>query len=135
MKRRTFIYTGLGLAAVAGVTLGIPVYRHFRRTQFESGDPLTTPDELGRFCDKNGLFAIGKQYLREHPDENTSTKLQQLLLEGSGSKAAASETDEEKINFLKNKIHDEFGRQESYILDGWVVSATEARQCALLTLS
>lgn len=135
MKRRTFIYSGLGIAAAAGIGLGIPVIRHFRRTQFESGDPLTTPDELGRFCDKDGLIKVGKQFLSEHPEEKSAAKLQHSLLDGADAAWQGSGHEEEKIDFLKNKIHAEFGRRESYILDGWVVSHTEARQCALLTLS
>lgn len=133
MKRRTFILTGLGTAALAGIGLGIPIYRHFHHTHFDTGDPCTTPMELGSFCDEATLKAIGKAYCKAYPAEANPTQLKQLIL-GDFPKASVQD-DYTRFNFILDKVHHDFASEQEVILEGWVLSRTEARQCALLSLT
>lgn len=135
MKRRTFILSAMAVTAVAGLSVAVPVFLHFRKRHFESGDPLTTPEDLGYFCDEKALRAIGTQYRSAHADESSSASLQKLLLNSDKGTTRSFEREEDCILFLRQKIQDEFNKAETLVVDGWVLAPTEARQCALLSLT
>ncbi len=128
MKRKPFIIS----AAV--VALGLPAVYHFRKNKWNNDSPLTLPVMLYSFCDEKTILQIGDTYRNLVPAENTKQKLEQLIL--VNNKGLTVNNDHEEIAaFIDSKIREEFSLSQTIIIKGWVIAVTEARQCALLTLS
>jgi hypothetical protein len=126
MKRRTFIITASSVAVALPVT-------YYVAKQKNQPNPLITPDLLGRFCDEKTLYAIGTSYRTLVPDENDKQKLMDLVLtDANGKKIKTSDRAgiEEMVN---KKVHEDFVTHNTMIIKGWVISKTEARQCALFS--
>ena len=72
---------------------------------------------------------IGAQYRAMVPRENSIKALQ----------AAISKTHEKVLGIwdqsIEQQIHDDFAAGRVVIVGGWVLAVTEARQCALYSLS
>ena len=131
MKRRTFI-----MAAVAtSVVVAIPAVYYSSRRKKISGDPLGMPYVLDRFCTKKEIYNIGVRYRSQAPSENTKEKLTELLLSNNKGKKIESMNKSAIAELLKEKIQEEFSAYKTIIVNGWVISATEARQCALFSLA
>ena len=78
----------------------------------QTGQHESRPAMLSSICDEKTLREIGQAYLQKHP----------------GSK------DELRKLVLNARAEDDFRNNRTIIIKGWVLSVTEARQCALLTL-
>lgn len=129
MKRRAFIYITVGAAAAVSI---LPVVRYKKR-KFTPHDPLLEPEALARFCDENEICAIGKHYRSLVPGENKKAKLIELLLTNEAGGKEKS-TDKSVIStFIEEKIKADFKADRTIIARGWVISETEARQCALVS--
>lgn len=126
MKRKTFIFTAL---AIAAIPFGGYWFSH-RET-----DPLITPKELGKFCDDQQLQFIGETYLRFKPEENKKEKLINLLLQNETSEKVNFSNHSTLTKFLDEKILNNFSNGQFIAIDGWILSETEARQCALLSIT
>jgi hypothetical protein len=128
MKRRTFII------AASSVAVGLPVV-YYTAKQKNQINPLIKPDLLGRFCDEKTLWIIGSNYRVLVPQENEKQKLTDLILtDKNGKKIKASDRFgvEELVN---KKVNADFLTNETIVINGWVISKTEARQCALFSFS
>jgi hypothetical protein len=75
---------------------------------------------------------IGKSYLAAVPSENSADAL----------RAVISNTERKRIRFpwtgrswIDDQVRDDFAAGRTVLVDGWVLSATEARQCALFSLA
>ncbi|WP_242117132.1 hypothetical protein [Aestuariivivens sediminicola] len=75
------------------------------------------------------LRDIGKMYLETHPKERREKKLIRLL-----TKDYKDETMSLKDHLKQNIIQD-FKSKNTLIIAGWILSKTEARQCALMALT
>ncbi len=130
MKRRFFILS----AATVGV--GLPVAYYIKeKSSDKNSNPLFIPQLLSTFCSEHMLKNIGKNYMLQVPDENGKTILQDLLLtDNSGKKTKATATDEVAA-LMNNKMNADFTAANTLVLNGWVLSKTEARQCALFSLT
>ena len=115
MKRRNFLLVGTaGIAAIS-----IPSYNYyFGDVTF---DPLLAqPQSLSLIWESKEIRAIGKEFLKQTPEERRVRKLVNLLTDRS------SDTDT-----LENEITKDFKSGRTVLVDGWILSETEARQCAL----
>jgi hypothetical protein len=130
MKRRTFLLTTT--AAVAAASVPIARYYSFRKKTYH---PLLMPEELGNFCDEKIIREIGKQYIKAIPQENAAIKLKEILLKDNSGKQI-DESDKTAVSaLLDKKIQDDFNNFRIHVLNGWVICETEARQCALFSLT
>ena len=122
MKRKNFILlSGLGISAIA-----IPTwYFNFRELEYDSS--LKSPEFLSNFLDGKSIIEIGELYLKQVPDENNERKLVSLL-------PISDTSDNNTIEILQQQITDDYISGETIIVDGWILSKTEARQCALYSL-
>ncbi len=94
------------------------------------------PMVLANFCDGNTIRDIGLCYRNEVPEENERKKLEVLLMKNNQGIKVDSKSDDVAISeFLKSKIDQEFKKGQIVIENGWVLSETEARQCALFSFS
>lgn len=122
MKRRTFV-----IAACAAVVT-IPVLNYSWSYLHEP--PIYYPNELGRVCDENSIREIGKKYRNLFPGENLKQKLTDLIMNGFSQGKGGS--DRSLVHkFLDQKIYDDFLGYKTVVIEGWVISITEGRQCAL----
>lgn len=126
MKRRTFIF-----AAVASIALPIGAYTWYHL----DNNPLTFPKELSLFCNNEELFLIGKAYIDKNPLENSENLLKKYLLTDDRGNSYKVNSKTELVKWLDVKIIEDFKLKNFLILNGWVISRTEAQQCALLSLT
>lgn len=130
MKRKKF----LAITATALVIASVPTYWYYKKkSRFEN--PLTTPDDLSRFCDEGTIREIGISYRNMMPAENEKKKLTDLLLAGDDGKVTGASDNEAVFELLDKKIKKEFNEFKLQVIKGWVISTTEARQCALFSLT
>lgn len=123
MKRRNFIL----LAGAGAATLGVG-YCYWGSEGPAYAEQLARPTALARLWDQATLRELGVAYRRRVPGENTEAVLVRLLAgdpEGTPPDAAA----------LQAAVERDFAAGRTLLLQGWVLSVTEARQCALLSLA
>ncbi len=109
MKRRDFIISTIAGAGVASVSL----YYFFGDVNY---DPtLADPRELSFILDAKTINDLGNQYRASNPDESTQRALIKLLNNAPTDEIIASD----------------FATGNTVVVDGWLLSVTEARQCAL----
>ncbi len=126
MDRRKF----LQISAVGAVAITLPL----AHCKPKPNDLLEFPGTLSSICDEQTIRELGQAYLQKFPGENKSSGLQDLLMEGHSGKESNDDSDA-IATMLDKKIHDDFKTSRTVILKGWVLSITEARQCALYSLT
>ena len=131
MKRRTFIY--LSFATAAG--MGAP-FVSCRNKSAALNKILAQPKFLSHICDAKTLREIGKVYKEEFPSESKKEQLANELLTDNSGKSFAETADQSSISsLLDQKIKQDFETGKTVVVKGWVLSATEAQQCALFSLT
>jgi hypothetical protein len=73
---------------------------------------------------------LGSHYRASRPSENSADSLRAALSEGHGLRIPFN-----KSGSLDDQIRDDFAAGRTVVVDGWVLSVTEARQCALFSLT
>ena len=131
MKRRTFIYTGVAVAA----GIGLSDFFLLNNQPKWKKQPLLYPFILSNFLDEESLRAIGNSYRHKRPDENSKVKLLDALTSRMrGNQTDTNDMANQAMEIEKNAEMD-FKSYKLLVIKGWVISETEARQCALLSLS
>jgi hypothetical protein len=127
MKRRDFIR----LSAYSTALLGVPFIAgcHYK----PSHAALLQPTFLVHIMDRKSLLVTGQQYLKQVPAENSGDKLEKILLDNPALPGSADAQTMQA--YFTKKTADDFANKQTVVVDGWVLSATEARQCALFALS
>jgi|ERR1051325_4116885 hypothetical protein len=120
ISRRTFLILAPA-AAAAGVSL--LSLSGSLRSSFAANEPGSARDELVEIVD---------EYLRNFPEERDTRRLCETLgvqLQRPGDRSFVSEP------AILHGIEQDFAEGRSVSLGGWILSRTEARVLALLTLS
>lgn len=123
MKRRKFITittTSLGV-------LSVPTLYQCLGTNNEL-NPLIYPQTLAQIWSAETIEEIGSSYLNQVPEENDEQTLSDLISLNSLSQ----EDTEQKV--IKSQIKKDFETENIVMVDGWILSTTEVRQCALYSL-
>ena len=123
MKRRSFVM----LTSAGAASVFIPTLTSCN-TAIEYDQNYSVPDALSRIWDEEEIDFYGNEYLIKYPAEDGEQKLVKLLTKG------VSEETGDFTKSLVEKIKSEFDQGDTVMLDGWVLSRTEARQCALYTI-
>jgi hypothetical protein len=90
---------------------------------------LAEPEMLSYIWDNQAIEDIGKAYLQKFPAEDTKKSLVKFL-------SPEISSDSNHISEMLNKqIKEDFTNNRIAMLDGWLLSVTEARQCALFSLT
>ncbi len=131
MKRRKFIWIG---SAVVLAVASVPAYQYYKKKS-KFYNPLVTPNELSRFCDEGIIRDIGLSYRNMTPAENEKKKLKDLLLTGDDGKQTKESDNEAVFELIDKKVRKDFKEDKLQVIKGWVISTTEARQCALFSLT
>ena len=131
MKRRTFIFTGVAVAA----GIGLSDFFLLNNQPKWKKQPLLYPFILSNFLDEESLRAIGNSYRHKRPDENSKVKLLDALTgRMQGNQTDTNDMANQAMEIEKN-VEVDFKSYKLLVIKGWVISETEARQCALLSLS
>ena len=129
MKRRNFIITA------STVAIAIPAAYYIKKHYWKSSEAIFIPLVLSSFCDAKTLAEIGIEYRKRVPAENEQQKLKELILtDNSGKKLTTSDRSDIE-SFINKKNQEDFSSYNTLIIKGWIISVTEARQCALFSLT
>jgi hypothetical protein len=124
MNRRSFILlTGSGLSALC-----IPFVDCSNRNFANHAKP----ELLSQLCDDGTIQLLGREYLQSRPDERNIDRLTKELYGDSLNIATLDHRD--MLVFqgqLQDSIRNDFAGGQITVLKGWILSLTEARQCAL----
>jgi hypothetical protein len=119
MKRRNFIFS-----AAAGIgAVGSAAYYFTRDVEFDI--VLARPESLAPLWDAQAIHAIGNQYRANTPGETSTRSLVNIL------NATLPERKGSIASRLEESITNDFAAGKTVLVDGWILSVTEARQCAL----
>lgn len=123
MKRRKFL-----MLTTAGIAVAGSAYLYLSYKKNNLGDSPWVPHALFIMMDPETINAIGKNYLNRFPGEANEDKLLKLL---------GAKVENERIDALalKNVISNDFKTGQTVVINGWVLSHTEARQCALFSIT
>ena len=124
MKRRNFVlFSALGLTAVSIPTLSCS----YGKVEYDPA--LAEPILLSTLWNTETIAGIGIGYREQSSGENSKRALVNHLYEG------VERNPETLPSSINQKVIKDFEKDETVVIDGWVLSATEARQCALLSLT
>ena len=127
MRRRDFIR--LSGTACVGTLVAAPGCTRVP----EPSPVLAEPRTLGTFADDATIREIGEAYLATAPEERRRRRLVRALLEDQGR--LMDQADAEALTrFLEARIRADFEAGRTVLVDGWVLSVTEARQAALFSM-
>lgn len=124
MKRKKFIYY-LSIGSALAIVTPTLYCRNRDKT-------LGQPRFLSSICDTKTLGEIGAAYLKKFPAEKKEDQLTSLLLTDSIGHSIPKKEDLPLL--LDQKITEDFKTGKTVVISGWVLSLTEARQCALFSL-
>ena len=125
MKRRQFI----GLSAYLAATVAIPLLDGC--TTGNNDSAVSEPVVLLHTVNAKSVIETGQAYLKQFPDENTQDKLRQLLLDKDAPLSSGAKAIHEYFN---TKTVEDFNTGQTVMVNGWVLSRIEARQCALFAI-
>jgi len=127
MKRSTF----LRLSALGTAGIAIPFLPGCTSKSYNKA--LGQPLFLSHILDAKTLQETGKAYLQQRPDENNTGKLSSLLTEGS---SITENTDAVTAqSYFNSHTREDFQTGNTVVVNGWILSVTEARQSAFYSLS
>jgi hypothetical protein len=126
MKRRKFIQ----ISAYSTAAITVPLLNGCTEKPINAA--LVQPQFLSHIFDAKTMLETGQIYLKERPDENNKTKLADILTSNSSVRPTSGASSVR--SYFDKKIHDDFASGKTVIVNGWILSLTEARQCALFSL-
>jgi hypothetical protein len=101
-------------------------------------EPLTTAARLRRLLhDPVGARAIGAEYVRGRPGERTAAALVDAIARSvpGGRSVLATASARTLRALLAERTRADFAEGKTVLLRRWILSETEARLCALATVS
>ena len=131
MKRKDFIL----LSFYSGVAVSLP-FSGCSTGNAIANKAWVPPGLLSNICDVKTLKEIGSAYRQKFTDENNEEQLAKLLLTDSDNKTIPVNSDDGVIHsMLDKKIQKDFETGKTVIVKGWILSKTEAQQCALFSFT
>ena len=124
MERKKFLRVVASGATALVVPMGL-----YNCSDTPSDRSLATPLLLSTIWDAQTISAMGERYLRQYPQENTEQKLVELLTEDVSRKQS------DFLESISSRIKEDYKPGKTVTLDGWILSVTECRQCALFSLT
>lgn len=109
---------------IAGAALGLRLYWTERRT------PAGAEQLVRLLPHADSAARLGQRYLDDTPQEADATRLIALI----GTVPAVGESDAALRARLQARIRQDFIDGDTVAVDGWLLSRTEARLCALVHL-
>lgn len=98
----------------------------------ESDEAVRALPELADMLGPERVREIGAHYRASVPKENTEAALRAAI---SDSESEQSPLAWIRRRSMEQMVRDDFEAGRTVVVDGWVLSATEARHCALFSLA
>ncbi len=96
---------------------------------------LIPPSFLSRICDAKTIQEIGNAYNKQFPAQAHEDSLMDLLLpEQSGYEISRPAGKTGISSYLEKKIQQDFKMGDTVVMNGWILSVTEAQQAALFSI-
>jgi len=131
MKRKDFVL----LSLYSGVAMSLP-FAGCGTSSAVANKAWVPPALLSNICDTKTLKEIGTAYRQKFTDENNEDRLANLLLTDSDNKVVPENSEDAAIHsLLEKKIQQDFVTGKTVVVKGWILSKTEAQQCALFSFS
>jgi hypothetical protein len=121
MERRLFVK----LSAFTALALTLP----FAESCSSKNSPMDIPLLFSKIVDKKVLIEAGKAYRKMRADEDSQAALSEKLSRGMPTLDADA-----LRRALNYQVKQEFAAGTTITVSGWVLSVTEARQCALFSI-
>ena len=97
---------------------------------------LSLPTTMATINESKTITEVGNAYLEQVPSENSPESLiDQLLINSNGDIIPKTADSLTLQKMMSQKIQADFDNGETVVVRGWVLSRTEARQCALYSLT
>jgi len=129
MKRRDFIW----VSSLSTLTFFFPLFSCHKNTDLDN--ILSLPITLSYIFDNAAIIEIGKKYLKKDTTFSTKKLIKKLLMKDIEISTTNSQSDFSLIiEQLMQKIKKDFETDRTIEIDGWILSETEAEQCALFSL-
>lgn len=123
MKRRDFV---VGFSSVALLSVTGTYFYSNRNVEY---DPvIAEPFFLSHIWDNESIVNVGKKYLSGVKDEKDEQELVKHIVMNNDPKES------EGIQKINEQIAVDFNKDQIVLVDGWILSLTEARQCGLYSL-
>ncbi len=129
MKRRTFIWT----SSVATIAILLPFSNCSTEPSFD--EIIANPISLAHIYNSENIHKIGSLYMTLVSGETNKHILKNLILKNESEKKPSKLFNKLLVqNSIRKKIKNDFIVGSTIIIDGWILSKTEVRQCALFSL-
>jgi hypothetical protein len=125
LHRRQFFAFALTVGGALVAQAGLPGW-------FRSADALGAR-LVALFEHHDSARIVGYEYLKKHPQEADAHLLQARIIAGfaGGYTALAQASDSTIRKLIEDRVRQDFETDQIVKLQGWILSATEARLCAL----
>lgn len=77
---------------------------------------------------------VGLAYRSAHEDGDSPEALASVILSDAGPSANDATTESGLCDLMRKQIRSDFADRRTVRLNGWILSVTEARQCALYSM-
>lgn len=124
MERRQFIMVSLSGAAIVALPVSF-----YCCSDTQDDRILSKPLLLSDIWDYQTIANIGKRYQELYPKENSERKLVELLSKD------ISVAKNDLPGLITSRIKEDYKTGKIVTIDGWILSITESRQCALFSLT
>lgn len=124
MERKKFLKVVVSGATALVVPMGL-----YNCSDTPYDRSLAKPILLSTIWDAQTISEMGERYLKQYPQENTERKLVELLTEGDFMEQS------DFSESVTSRIGEDYKTGNTVTLDGWILSVTECRQCALFSLT
>ncbi len=126
MRRRKFIQ----IAAYSAAAISVPLLNGCSEKPINAA--IAQPQFLAHIFDAKTMLETGQAYLKQVPEENNKNKLADLLI--NNSSVTSTSGAKAVYTIMDKKVRQDFETNKIAVVNGWILSITEARQCALLSL-
>ena len=128
MKRREFI----GIAAVSTAAVVVPA---LARGDTSVAATLAYPRLLQLLHDEQIVRDLGRRYREIVPAEDSADTLVDAIMAGESAEFSIQHAATPSLCArVHEQVQRDFASSRTVTIDGWVLSVTEARQCALNSL-
>src|SRR5437773_121529 len=121
MNRRKFIFAAISLS---GISFSVAKWEDL----FEAEHDFTSPELLSQLCNQKAIRSIGKVYLNMKPNESNEDWLLKSIVGKKVKKLPESEPASLYNLKIESKIQSDFLTGRTIVVNGWILSVTEARQ-------